>query len=148
MAGRHGLEIRAAAASDAPLLAQTLAQAGHPVAPSLLAERLAALQGEDGVALLAMEWGPPSGIIVLHWRQTLRSARAALGSLLLVEADARRRGIGRLLLKAGSQAARAAGCDALHLIAPAQAGDLTAFCHQTGFAQAGAAWTRPLRKRT
>ena len=101
-----------------------MAQAGRPLASHLLAERLEALQRDGGVALMAVEWGPPSGVIVLHWYQPLTGARAGLVSLLLVAPDAWRRGIARLLLKAGSQAARVAGCDALRLAVPPDATDL------------------------
>ena len=147
MAGRYGLEIRAATAADAAALAETMAQADQPLDPSLLAERLEALQRE-GVALLALEWGPPSGVIVLHWVRPLAGARRALVSLLLVAPDARRRGIGRLLLKAGSQAARVAGCEVLTLAVPPDGAELAGFCRQTGFSEAGALWSRPLRKRS
>ena len=146
MAGRYGLEIRGATAADAAALAGTLAQAGQAVAPSLLAGRLEALQRE-GAALLALEWGPPSGVIVLHWCHPLTGPPTALLSLLIVAPEARRRGIGRLLLKAGSQAARVAGCEMLTLPVPPDGDGLAGFCRDTGFSEAGALWSRPLRKR-
>ncbi len=66
--------------------------------------------------------------------------------MLVVDADERRHGIGRLLLKSASQAARTAGCDTLELAGDGE-GPLAAFCLATGFVPGGAAFIRSLRKR-
>jgi aminoglycoside 6'-N-acetyltransferase I len=97
--------------------------------------------------LLAAEWGPPSGIVVLHWYPTIDADQpTAQITTLLVGPEERRRGIGRLLVKAASQAARVAGCGALELLtAPDQPG-LRDFCRATGFTEAGTCFVRPLRK--
>jgi len=130
MSLRHGLEIRAAQPSDAPALAELLGYA-----PSL-ARRIEALRASQGTALLALEWGPPSGVIALHWHATLTDDQpVAYVSTFLVAEQARRRGIGRLLIKAAAQSARAAGCARLTLSAPQPAGDLHLFCIATGFTQ-------------
>jgi GNAT superfamily N-acetyltransferase len=146
--GRRGLEIRAATGADTAGLSELLAAGGLVVAPQSLAERLAALRGESGIALLAADWGPPSGVIVLHWRATLEHPLAtAWITTLLVAPDERRKGLGRLLLKAGAQAARAAGCGTLHLAAAPGQTALVSFCGRAGFAEVGAVFTRPLRRR-
>lgn len=147
MAGRYGLELRGAAAADASGLAELFAAAGHRVSARALAERLEAMRGQSGAVLIAGEWGPPSGIIALSWRTTLAADRpAARIEHLLVHPDARRRGIGRLLLKAGAQAARSAGCDRLELSVEESAPSLEAFGTATGFVPNGAAFVRALRK--
>jgi aminoglycoside 6'-N-acetyltransferase I len=148
VASRYGLEIRAATSADAPGLSELLALCGHAVAPRLVGERLEAMQREPGVVLLAQEWGPPSGVIAVSWRAVLLASPEATITTLLVAPEARRRGIGRLLLKAGSQAARQAGCAELHL--PVQPGqpELLAFCEAAGFSPAGSSHARSLRKRT
>jgi aminoglycoside 6'-N-acetyltransferase I len=143
--GRYGLEIRRAQVADAPFLAELLAAAGLPTAPALLAERLEAGR-QEGLCLLASEWGPPSGVMVLHWTAPLHAPSTAFVSLLLVAPEARRRGVGRMLLKAGAQAARSAGCDRLELVASPTAQELAAFCRETGFEAVGEAWRRPLRR--
>ena len=149
MANRYGLEIKAAGASDAPGLAELMAQAGRPTTPAVLAETLEALRREGGVALMAQEWGPPSGLIVLHWYRPLDGGRRALMSMLVVAMDARRRGVARLLLKAGAQAARAAGCEALQVVVPGGAAEgLADFCQATGFTQSGSGFVRALRRRS
>ncbi|MGK7865551.1 hypothetical protein, partial [Falsiroseomonas sp. E2-1-a4] len=63
MTSRYGLDIRAATAADAPGVATLLAEAGHVVTPSELAERLAALREASGTVLLAVQWGPPNGVL-------------------------------------------------------------------------------------
>ena len=71
MASRYGLEIRAATAADAAGLSELLRAAGQTVSPAVLAERLDALRQAPGAALVAMEWGPPSGLVLLHWYRSL-----------------------------------------------------------------------------
>lgn len=148
MASRYGLAIRACTPTDAAALAALLAKAGRSIGEVALAQRLAAVRQAGGTTLLALEWGPPSGAIGLTWFPTLAADHpVALITLLLVDPDDRRRGIGRLLLKSAAQAARSAGCGSLHL--PSSPGDTTiaAFAAATGFDEDGPAFTRSLRKR-
>jgi len=145
---RHGLEIRGAVGADALGLATLLAEAGHEVAVHDLAERLEAIRNGPGTALIALEWGPPSGVVTAHWHQTLHSARpTAQITMLLVGAGERRRGIGRLLVEAAAQAARSAGCGALELALPTEVASLRAFARALGFVEAGSRSVRALRKR-
>ncbi|MBX9930348.1 MAG: GNAT family N-acetyltransferase [Methylobacterium sp.] len=147
MGSRYGLEIRAAQAGDAPGLAELLGAAGYVVAGAALAERIEALRHGPSAALVAIEWGPPSGLVVLHWYRGLDAdAPVAQITTLLVGSDERRRGIGRLLVKSASQAARMAGCGSLQLLVGPGLPALDAFCAATGFEQAGTFYGRPLRK--
>lgn len=148
MKSRYGMELRAAAPADAPGLSELFQACGIDLPPRVLAERLEALRGEPGAALLALAWGPPSGIVVLNWYRTLTAAHpvARIG-LLLVAPDERRSGIGRALLKAASQAARTAGCADIELAVRPEASGLQEFCLATGFVQSEASFTRPLRKK-
>ena len=147
MSGRYGLEIRAATATDGPGLAGLLAACGQPVPPRDLTDRIEGLRRDQGAALIAVEWGPPSGLVLLHWYRTLHTASPiAQITTLMVGPDDRRRGVGRLLLKAASQAARSAGCGSLHLLADPDQPALHAFCVATGFTQAGFRFDRALRK--
>ncbi len=112
-----------------------------------MAERLGALRQSPGAALVAVQWGPPSGLVVLHWYPTLAAARpTAQVTTLLVGPEDRRRGIGRLLVKAAAQAARVAGCGEMEVLAPPDAPSLHGFCLATGFAEAGPRFVRSLRK--
>lgn len=149
MASRYGLEIRAASATDAAGLAALLQASGHSIAANDLAERLDALRLGSGTALVAIEWGPPSGLVVLHWYRSLMAPQpVARITGLLVGPDERRRGIGRLLLKAASQAARTAGCASLEMAASPDEDSMRAFCARTGFEPSGSLFTRPLRKKS
>nr|WP_279292719.1 GNAT family N-acetyltransferase [Methylobacterium goesingense] len=142
------MEIRAATGGDATGLAELLRSCGHPVAAEALAERIEALRQGAGAALVAIEWGPPSGLVVVHWYPSLAASLAtAQITTLLVDPDARRRGIGRLLLKAASQAARSAGCGDIQLLAGPRQADLQAFGAATGFTDQGVLSVRPLRKK-
>ncbi len=144
---RYGLEIRAATSADAGPISELIASCGEPTAAQAVSARIDALRRCPGAVLIALEWGPPSGIIALQWFATLQAAAlTARITTLLVGPDARRRGIGRLLVKAGAQAARSAGCDTLDVLAPP---DPTArdFRLASGFAEAGTTYARQLRKR-
>jgi GNAT superfamily N-acetyltransferase len=125
-----------------------LAEAGCILDARDLAERLTALRTTSGTALVALKWGPPSGLVVLHWYTTLHAIRPiAQITTLLVSVEERRQGIGRLLLKAAAQAARSAGCGDLEIVAAPDALYLQEFCQATGFADGGTRFTRSLRKQ-
>ena len=145
---RYGMEIRAATVAEAPGLAALLATAGHIIDPRALAERLAVLRQEPATVLVALRWGPPSGLVVMHWYQTLQAARpTAQITTLLVNHEERRQGIGRRLIKAAAQAARTAGCGGLELLTSSDVPALHEFCRATGFAEAGPRFVRSLRKQ-
>ncbi len=147
MSSRRGLEIRAANAADAPGLAELLASAGLGMTTTDIAGRIEAVRQGPGAILLALEWGPPSGVVALHWFARLDTPRpSAQIDFLLVGMDDRRRGIGRLLVKAASQAARVAGCGSLELVAKPEQSELHSFCGATGFVDFGTRFERALRK--
>lgn len=148
MTGRYGLQIRAATPADAPGIAQLMEAAGRPVSVPALSARLDAMRPEPGIVLLALEWGPPSGLVVATWFRTLATdAPLAQITALLVGPEERRRGIGRALLKAASQAARAAGCGTLRVTAEAGDSGTHGFCLATGFVGTQTLFTRSLRKK-
>ncbi|MGG5889802.1 N-acetyltransferase family protein [Falsiroseomonas sp. HC035] len=148
MTSRYGLEIRAATASDAPGLATLLATAGHVTDARVLAELIVASRQASSTALVALQWGPLSGLVVMHWYPTLRAPRpTAQITTLLVNAEERRQGIARILVKTAAQAARVAGCGDLEILARPDAASLDAFCRATGFAEAGRMFVRSLRKQ-
>jgi aminoglycoside 6'-N-acetyltransferase I len=145
---RYGLELRAATGADAPGVCELLSLAGREVSPSALAERLDAIRQEPGAALIAAEWGPPIGLVVLHWYRILEADQpVAQITTLLVAPPERRRGIGRLLVKTAAQAARVAGCGALELSTEAEDQALIDFCSASGFTAVGRRFIRPLRKK-
>ncbi len=146
---RYGVAVRAAQTGDAAELTRLLAQANAGPDASMVAARLEALrQHQHGAVLVATGYGGLSGLVAITWAPSLRHDRPAAQMLaLLVDADERRAGIGRMLVKAASQAARSAGCEVLE----ASIGDRNeasiGFCQAAGFVAAGAWLTRPLRRR-
>ena len=149
MKTRYGLEVRAATNADAQGLCNLLGVSGREVGLLTLAERLEAVRQQPGAVLLAADWGPPIGLVSLHWYRTLHADQPiARIDTLVVEPEARRRGIGRMLLKAAAQAARTAGCDTLELLGARQEASLRSFCLATGFTETGRCFSRPLRKKS
>ena len=147
MKSRYGMEIRSATGTEAQGVAELLATAGLDIPTRVLADRLDAIGREHGAVLIAVEWGPPSGLVLVHWYSTLAADQpTARIASLFVGPDNRRRGIGRALLKAASQAARVAGCGTLELAAGADDPTMQGFCRATGFTEAGTRFVRALRK--
>jgi aminoglycoside 6'-N-acetyltransferase I len=145
---RYGLEIRAAGGTDAAGVCELLNASGVVLTPLAMARRLDAIRQQPGTALLAQEWGPPSGLVVLHWYPTLDADLATAEiTMLLVGIEQRRRGIGRLLVKAAAQAARVAGCGTMRMLVEPEQHTLRQFCLATGFGEAGEWFDRPLRKK-
>ena len=64
MKNRYGMEIRTANGAEAPGVSELLATAGIAIAPLVLADRLDAIRRDGGAALIAVEWGPPSGLVL------------------------------------------------------------------------------------
>lgn len=148
MSKRFGLSIRAASVGDAEPIAELLQTCGLQIASRSLADRLGASVDQPGLVLMAEEWGPPSGLIALHWCWEITAdLKVAYATTLMVDPEQRRKGIARLLIKAASQAARLSGCGELRLVAPAASTGIAAFCLATGFEPFGDVFVRPLRKQ-
>ena len=144
---RYGVEIRAALPADAADVASLLRELGYEV-PREAAERLDAVRHAPGSAVLvAADYGPVMGLVAVHWHAVLQHARpVARVTALVVAEPERRRGIGRLLVKAGAQAARAAGCDHLEIAAAPGEQGTQAFWLALGFSESSLGLSRALRK--
>jgi GNAT superfamily N-acetyltransferase len=144
----RGIEVRGAVPADAADAARLLGQLGYPVPPQEAAERLAqVLRDSHGTVLVAADYGPLAGLIALHWAPMLQDPRpvARITTLVVDEAE-RGRGIGRLLLEAGAQAARQAGCDLLELTTGSQREEAHAFYRAQGFVSTSLRFSRSLRR--
>jgi GNAT superfamily N-acetyltransferase len=148
---RSGVEVRTALPADTLEIAGLLRQLGLCVEQRQVAERVERLLGDPfGTVLVATAWnGAVSALIALHWNSVLQADRpvAQITALVVDEAE-RRNGIGRLLIKAASQAARTAGCDQLTIATEQEGDDLASFCGALGFTAANRGFVRSLRKRS
>lgn len=120
MSAKPDEEIRRAASGDAADLARLLhdfnSEFGEPApAVDVLAERLGQLLREGEITVL-LAGEPPSGLALLRVRPSLWSSAADVYLEELYVVPSRRgRGIGRALLEAAIDAARAVGADHFEL---------------------------------
>ena len=146
---RYGVELRGALPADGADIAALLRELGETVSAHDLAGRLDTVRRDPGSAVLvAADYGPVVGLVAVHWSATLRHARPVARIVTLVVAPAeRRRGIGRLLVKAASQAARVAGCDLINVATESDEAASHPFWQAIGFGQSAVEFSRALRKR-
>ncbi len=130
------VNVRAAILEDAPAVSRLLGQLGYEVAPSEASARLDALAHSlaDPVLVAVEESGAVLGVVALHWaRMLFHGAQIARITTLVVDEQARGRGVGRLLVEAGAAVAQAAGCDAIELTTALRRSDAQAFYRSLGF---------------
>ena len=108
--------MREATAEDAPALADLLGQLGYPTDARSLPERLTAYRDAgEGRVLVAVHDGRVVGFAALDFARPIqRAERIGHLSAFAVASDARRQGVGRILLAAVEDAAREAGCRHVH----------------------------------
>ena len=135
-------DVRAATPADVPELARLLAQLGYPAEDAVLADRLAKFGAAGEVALVADD-GPDDGrrrhllgAITVHVTPVLHRA-GPVGRLtaLVVEAEARGRGVGRALVAAAEELLAARGCVLIEVTSNRRRTDAHAFYERLGYAQ-------------
>ena len=111
-------------------------------------ERLEAMARDpDATVLVAIGYGPVAGLIAVNWCRMLHHARPlARITTLVVDDNQRGSGVGRMLVKAGAQAARMAGCDVLELTTGVQREEAHAFYRAIGFEHSSLRFSRSLRR--
>ena len=140
------ITIRPANAADALAVSLLLRQLGYEVSPPGAADRLARLAGTGSDPVyLAVEDGQPLGLLALHWTAMLhREKPEARITVLVVEEQARRRGVGQRLVEHALAAARDAGCGRLELTSANNRADAHAFYRADGFQQSSLRFHRDL----
>jgi len=107
------MRIRTVAPADAPEVARLATQLGYPSTASQVAARLEALTGRaDGAVFVAEAEDPAgrlAGWISVRGRHQVESDPDAVIEGLVVDAEVRRRGVGRALIAAVEDWARARG---------------------------------------
>ena len=132
------IEIRDALETDAEAVAPLMAQLVHkPVTPDQIRSRLARLAG-TGVdrVMVAVADGRVVGLagLTYAWLFHADAPTARLMSIVVDEA-CRGQGIGRLLVDASIEQARAWGCDRLELTSRLERAGAHSFYQSVGFAE-------------
>jgi GNAT superfamily N-acetyltransferase len=141
------LRIRAAGAADAAALAALLGQLGYPTDAAELPAQLAAVAGAEGTVLCAVD-GPSEavlGLVALHAYPVIHAAApTAYITALVVDAAARGRGVGRAMVAAAEEWARARGCRRLTVTSAERRADAHAFYPAAGLPYTGRRFSRLL----
>ena len=103
--------IRRAQAGDGKAMASLAGQLGYPMRNSAVKRQLSSLTNEEGHAVLVAELGGHGIVGWIHMmpRQLLYSPRLAEIGGLVVDAEHRRKGVGRALIHAAEQWAKGHG---------------------------------------
>lgn len=142
------MKIRPARAEDAAALSRLYLQLGYPKGndPELLPERLARIRalGDDLIVAEADD-GTVVGLAGLHLVHVMHYARP-LGYItsFVTDESVRRQGVGRKLLEAATDWARAKGCYRLSLTSAEHRSDAHAFYPASGFPMTGRRFSREL----
>jgi len=106
-----GLTIRPAEAGDSAALASLAGQLGYPIRKSEVQRQLSSLAKEKGHAVFVAELGGHGIVGWIHMmpRQLLYSFGLAEIGGLVVDAEHRRKGVGRALIRAAEQWAKSQG---------------------------------------
>jgi GNAT superfamily N-acetyltransferase len=141
------IDVRRARPADAPAMARLLAQLGYPMSAELVPGRLAAVEGDGGVAFVAQDEkvqivGLASGTCyaTLHG-----GGRVAYITALVTAEDARGRGVGRALVAAIESWAVGLGCTRLAVTSAERRADAHAFYPRCGLPCTGRRFSKQLK---
>lgn len=126
---------------DASAAAALSSDLGYPAGLSEMAERLAAVLGSAGHAVLGAkdEGGALLGFVHVKMRLLLTDDPSAFVESLVVAEGARRRGVGRALMAAAEDWARQQGAHCIRLRSGVSRGEAHAFYRSLGYADGKAA---------
>ena len=128
-------QIRPCTPQDAAAVSALLRELGYPVSIPLAAAQIQDLSatGWDPI-LLAEADGVVVGLLASHRCRMLQYAKPVMRiTALVVGRNARRRGVGRLLMQHAEQMADAQGCEFVELTSAADRADAHAFYRSIGY---------------
>lgn len=144
---RTPVAIRPVEDADAPDLAALLAHLGYPADAADLPDRLLRLRSGGDDAFVAVLDGETVGLATVHARAVLHVARpVAQLTALVVPPAMRGRGVGRALVAAAEQWARAQGADRLVVTTALHRADAPLFYERLGFEHTGRRYVRKLEQ--
>jgi GNAT superfamily N-acetyltransferase len=140
-------QIRDATADDAEAIADLLAQLGYPAPASAIPRRLSRMREEPGQrAIVAVEGRRVVGLATTVVRHVIvHDAPFARLAALVVAEDRRGIGIGRALVAAAEENARAAGCYAIEVTSGDHRPDAQRFYRALGFDERPRRFLKALR---
>jgi GNAT superfamily N-acetyltransferase len=132
------VQLRAATATDADVVARLFGELGYPVSPADLPGRLATVIAEGGAVVLASEGSGTLGMICLARHNVMHApGPVAYITALVTIPEARGRGIGRALVEAAVEWARHEGCVRLSVTSAEHREDAHAFYPRCGLPLSG-----------
>lgn len=126
--------IRAAEPSDSEALARLIGQLGYDASAGEVAERLAAIEAEGRVVLVAELGGAVIGCLSTSVMRVLhRPAPVGRISMMVVDEAHRSRGIGAELVRAAEAALAAQGCYMVEVTSHVRRADAHRFYERLGY---------------
>jgi GNAT superfamily N-acetyltransferase len=140
------ITIRDARPADAFAMAELLSELEHPADARDIAPRLAAVLADRGAVLLAVdEHDQPHGLMSLSRHVALHaSGPIAYITALVTSSNARRRGVGHLLVAAAKRWAAEQGCVRLSVTSAERRADAHAFYPACGLPYTGRRFSTPI----
>jgi GNAT superfamily N-acetyltransferase len=140
------MRIRSATGDDAEVMAGLLAELGYPTSASALPKRMRAVESEGGAVFLAVNSdGAVLGLMSVASHSTIHAdTPVAYITALVTSAAARGQGVGRAMVSAAEQWARAKGCVRLSVTSAEHRADAHAFYPRCGMPYSGRRFTKTL----
>jgi GNAT superfamily N-acetyltransferase len=128
------IEVRPCTPEDAPAVSALLGELGYEVSSEAAAERVRRLNETGSDPTFIADEGRPLGLIALHRCHMIQYlAPVTRITALVVHQQARRRGIGRLLIDHALRWAEQSGCEFIELTSAINRSEAHAFYRDLGF---------------
>lgn len=141
--------IRDATADDAPRIAELLLELGQPMGVGTIPQRIAGVQREGGIVLVAEAVGAPLLGVMSVVRHHVIHAPGPIGYItsLVTTASARRCGVGRAFVAAAKTWAKDEGCVRLSVTSAEPRADAHAFYPAAGLPYTGRRYSVTITER-
>ena len=143
------IEIRPCVSDDAVAVSTLLGELGYTVSIRQATEQIAELgkTGSDPI-FLAVADGQVLGLLAAHLCRMLQYASAIVPvTALVVDAQAGRRGMGKLLMEHAERMGSAAGCEFVELTSAMDRAEAHAFYRSIGYEPNSIRFRKPLVRR-